>query len=188
MSTNLETILTPTTTEGFGLLEDQNAPKHERLSKDQVKTAQNSNSSSKLNILTGNDAPWPGYVYIISHGDSNKVLTYKDKKVIIADYEGKSTQRWVCHSRDGWVGLANDPGETTHFLGFDNPEDKEPKIGCAAVHLNVWEMFCVRKRPEEGFVILMRFKDTLRPMRLNKEGNLIVGRNWDHWWGFTKIH
>ncbi|KAK6521224.1 hypothetical protein TWF506_001449 [Arthrobotrys conoides] len=71
-----------------------------------------------LQPLTLNDAPWPGYVYIISYGGTSQVMTYHDKKVILAEYEGKPTQRWICHSRGGWLGFTNGPGETTFYMGF----------------------------------------------------------------------
>ncbi|KAF3229111.1 hypothetical protein TWF191_001665 [Orbilia oligospora] len=86
----------------------------------------NNSPEPKLKILTGNDAPWPGSSYIIGYQNTSKVLTYKDGDVVLAEYEGKPTQRWACHARDGWLGFANDPGETTLWLGIGEDERTDP--------------------------------------------------------------
>ncbi|RVD88428.1 uncharacterized protein DFL_002614 [Arthrobotrys flagrans] len=146
-------------------------------------------SSPKLNILTGNDAPWPGNSYIIGYQNTSKVLTYKDPKgVVLAEYEGKPTQRWSCHSRDGWLGLANDPGETTRWLGVASIDQTDPVLVCQATGINgSWETFCVMKRPEDGFLVFKRVKERLRPIGTGPDGNLSVRAYWNHWWGFTKV-
>ncbi|KAK6534372.1 hypothetical protein TWF281_005695 [Arthrobotrys megalospora] len=144
-------------------------------------------SSMATPMLTFNDPPWPGSVYVISYGDTSQVMTYQDGKVILADYEGKSTQRWVCHSQDGWLGFTNDPGESTLHMGFDRGD--EQKLICRARHPQWDEMFCVRKRPETGFRMLMKSggdSHLLWPLARNSDGRLGVIRGSDDWWGFTK--
>ncbi|KAK6361719.1 hypothetical protein TWF730_005433 [Orbilia blumenaviensis] len=138
-------------------------------------------------VLTLNDPPYPGYAYIISYRDTPEVITYHNEGVTISNYEGKLAQRWVCHSKDGWLGFTNDPGETTFFMGYHKPQDQT--LVCNVNHHKQNEMFCVRKKAEEGFQILMRSgKDysALWPVGKHKNGNIAVVRGSDDWWGFTK--
>ncbi|EGX43532.1 hypothetical protein AOL_s00215g268 [Orbilia oligospora ATCC 24927] len=168
-------IDTPTTTEYLG-------PEEDRFSG--IKNP----PEPKLKILTGNDAPWPGSSYVIGYQNTSKVLTFKDQGVILAEYEGKPTQRWACHARDGWLGFANDPGETTRWLGFDDINKTDPLLICWAPNINgSWETFCVMKRPEDGFLVFKRVDERLRPIGTGPDGSLSVRGNWYHWWGFTKI-
>ncbi|KAF3113083.1 hypothetical protein TWF225_004812 [Orbilia oligospora] len=166
---------TPATTEYLG-------PEEDKFS------GINNSPEPKLKILTGNDAPWPGSSYVIGYQNTSKVLTYKDQNVVLAEYEGKPTQRWACHARDGWLGFANDPGETTLWLGIGDDKKTDPPLLCRVYGiLGSWETFCVMKRPEDGFLVLKRVKERLRPIGTGPDGSLSVRVNWGHWWGFTKI-
>ncbi|KAJ6264635.1 hypothetical protein Dda_0784 [Drechslerella dactyloides] len=138
--------------------------------------------------LKGDDAPWPGSVYVINEGNTTNVITYDDETTILKEYEpGNPRQQWVCHARDGWLGLTNDPGESTVFLGYGMQH--QPAILCRALHMQRNEMLCVRKRPGEGFQILMRYDDGLRPMGVNyfMNGCIEMIRNSETWWNFTKV-
>ncbi|KAK6502951.1 hypothetical protein TWF481_007989 [Arthrobotrys musiformis] len=140
-----------------------------------------------LQPLTLNEAPWPGYVYIISYGDTSQVITYQDQKVILAEYEAKESQRWVCRSIDGWLGFTNDPGESTYYMGYHRHDDQ--KLICRATHYQKNEMFCVRKRPQDGFQVLMVGDDRpycLWPLSKKEDGQLAVVRGSKDWWGFTR--
>ncbi|KAF3095469.1 hypothetical protein TWF102_007189 [Orbilia oligospora] len=144
-------------------------------------------SNVPLQELTLNDAPWPGNAYVISYGDTSQVLTYQDKKVVLADYEGKQSQKWICHSKDGWLGFNNEPGETTLFMGYRLVDDQT--LLCQTSNHQAQEMFCVRKRPEEGFQVLMRSKkdyNFLWPLGKKEDGQLAVIRGSKDWWGFTR--
>ncbi|EGX43531.1 hypothetical protein AOL_s00215g267 [Orbilia oligospora ATCC 24927] len=143
-------------------------------------------SNVPLQQLTLNDAPWPGNAYVISYGDTSQVLTYQDKKVVLADYEGKQSQRWICHSKDGWLGFNSEPGETTLFMGYTGTDQK---LVCQTSNHQAHEMFCIRKRPEEGFQFLTRSgKDYnfLWPLGKKEDGQLAVIRGSKDWWGFTR--
>ncbi|KAF3925937.1 hypothetical protein ABW20_dc0106066 [Dactylellina cionopaga] len=150
-----------------------------------VEAAMETLKINKTAELKLNDAPWPGYTYIINQADTSKVLTYSNGGVVLAEFEGKQSQRWVCHSTDGWLGFANDPGESTVFLGYDSPE--KGKLHCKAKQHRSYEMFCVRKRPEDGFQLLMKSEGSLRPMGVDKDGSVAMIRYSESWWGFTKI-
>ncbi|KAK6361720.1 hypothetical protein TWF730_005434 [Orbilia blumenaviensis] len=141
---------------------------------------------TKPNLLTGNDAPWPGNSYIISYQNTSQVLTFVNNNAVLTEFEGKPTQRWSCHSKNGWFGFANDPGESTRWLGFTKLDDTDAPLRCASFDLNGWEMFCVAKRPDDGFVILARINDKLKPVGAFNNGTLSAQSNWDHWWSFTK--
>ncbi|KAK6349914.1 hypothetical protein TWF696_006174 [Orbilia brochopaga] len=136
--------------------------------------------------LKGDDAPWPGGTYIISEGNTSKVITNRDGTAVLMDFEpGKTSQQWVCHAKEGWLAFANDPGESTVFLGFYQQGD--PKLLCNAPHMKKNEMVCVRKRPDDGFQILMRYDDGLRPLGVKECGNLAMIRHSEAWWNFTKV-
>ncbi|KAK6521225.1 hypothetical protein TWF506_001450 [Arthrobotrys conoides] len=169
------TIDTPATTEYLGLEED----KFSEINK---------SSEPKLKILTGNDAPWPGNSFIIGYQNTSKVLTYKGQGVVLAEYEGKPTQRWACHAQNGWLGFANDPGETTYWLGIGDNKETDPLLICriTGIHGRL-ETFCVMKRPDDGFLVFKRVKERLRPIGIGPDGSVSVRANWAHWWGFTKI-
>jgi len=166
-------IITPTTTDAELLF------RKESLEFD-------SKMGNKMNALTGNDAPWPGYAYIISEGNTNKVMTFSNKSVVLEDYDGKSTQSWVCHSNDGWLGFINDTGDTSSYMGWES--DKNPRLICKVPWLKWNENFCVRKRPQDGFQMLMRRGDrALCPLGKDKDGHLAPVKDSKAWWGFTKI-
>ncbi|KAF3178862.1 hypothetical protein EYR41_000721 [Orbilia oligospora] len=144
------------------------------------------NIDTPVDQLSCNDPPWPGHIYVIKYQDTSRVLTYdKGKGIVLAEYKGKSNQRWTCHSKEGWLGFANDPGETTLFMGhYDN---KQGKLHCWVNHHLPAEMFCVRKRLEDGFQILGRIGGNLHPVGLDKAGDAAVIRHSEAWWGFTML-
>lgn len=144
----------------------------------------------KLNIdtpikeLSSNDPPWQGHIYVIKYQDTSRVLTYdKDKGIVLAQYEGKSSQRWICHAKEGWLGFSNDPGETTLFMGhYDNR-----KLHCWVNHHLPGEMFCIRKRLGDGFQVLARIGQSLHPVGLDEAGDPAVIRHSEAWWGFNML-
>lgn len=80
--------------------------------------------------------------------------------------------RWQCVQNGGWLGF-RDPA-SHHFLGYDKNED----LCCDARNQSVWENFCVRQRPDEGYLLLMIHYDNwtkiawseLRPVGTTVEG------------------
>ncbi|EGX43530.1 hypothetical protein AOL_s00215g266 [Orbilia oligospora ATCC 24927] len=139
-----------------------------------------------VNQLSCNDPPWPGHIYVIKYQDTSRVMTYdRSKGIVLAAYNGGSNQRWTCHSKDGWLGFANDPGETTLFMGhYDN---RQEKLHCWVNHHLPGEMFCVRKRLEDGFQVLGRIGGNLHPVGLDEAGDAAVIRHSEAWWGFTML-
>ncbi|KAK6521222.1 hypothetical protein TWF506_001447 [Arthrobotrys conoides] len=143
-------------------------------------------SISTIPELTLNDAPWPGHIFIISFQDTNQVLTYhKERGVVLQEYDGSHFQRWVCHSRLGWLGFTANPGETTAYIGHDNW-----KLRCRCTELKWSEAFCVRKRLKglDGFQVLMRGDhDSLWPVGVHDDSDVAVLQGSEAWWGFTMI-
>ncbi|KAK6502952.1 hypothetical protein TWF481_007990 [Arthrobotrys musiformis] len=139
------------------------------------------NIDTPVKQLSANDPPWQGHIYVIKYQDSSRVLTYGEPEgVILAEYEGKPTQRWICHIKEGWLGFTNDPVETTAYLGHY----QTMKLHCRATHHLHQEMFCVRKRLGEGFQILARFDQSLHPVGIDEAGDPAVVRYSEEWWGF----
>ncbi|KAF3280220.1 hypothetical protein TWF970_002970 [Orbilia oligospora] len=136
--------------------------------------------------LTLNDAPWPGHIFIISYQDTNQVLTYhKEKGVVLQEYDGSHSQRWICHSKSGWLGFTANPGDTTTYLAH-----YDWKLRCRDTMINWNGMFCVRKRLKrlDGFQILMRGNDdSLWPVGMHEDSDVAVLQGSDAWWGFTMI-
>ncbi|KAK6351051.1 hypothetical protein TWF718_004225 [Orbilia javanica] len=143
-------------------------------------------SVSQTPELTLNDGPWPGHIFIISYENTSKALTYhKEKGVVLEEYNGSQSQRWVCHSKLGWLGFTANPGETTTFIGH-----YDWKLRCRFSELHRSEMFCVRKRLKglDGFQILMRAEeDGLWPVGVHEDSDVAVLRGSEAWWGFTMI-
>ncbi|KAK6361718.1 hypothetical protein TWF730_005432 [Orbilia blumenaviensis] len=134
--------------------------------------------------LVLNDPPWPGHTYIIRFEDTSRVITYdKDKGILLAEYDGEPSQKWICHAKEGWLGFTNDPGESTLFIGHYNNK----KLHCWVSHHLPGEMFCIRKRLGNGFQVLARVGGSLHPVGVDEAGDPAVVRHSKVWWGFTLI-
>ncbi|KAK6351049.1 hypothetical protein TWF718_004223 [Orbilia javanica] len=87
----------------------------------------------------------------------------------------------------GWLGFTNDPGETTYYMGYISMDDQ--RLICRDKMHTECAMFCVRKRDEAGFQILMLGgKDSLAlwPLGTREDGQISVVRGSKDWWGFER--
>jgi hypothetical protein len=98
---------------------------------------------------SSSSVPWPGSTFIIRSAKSGDVLTLLDGQVILARPGGRGSIHWACVETKGWLGFKN--LVTGCFLGHD----KEGKLCCLVKRHQPWESFCVRMRPEGGYVLLM---------------------------------
>jgi hypothetical protein len=93
--------------------------------------------------------PWPGMTFIIRETTSGQVLTLLDGKITLASPGGPGNIHWECVETKGWLGFRN--RVSGRYLGHD----KDGKLHCSAGRQQMWENFCVRLRPDGGYVLLM---------------------------------
>ncbi|EPS41120.1 hypothetical protein H072_4977 [Dactylellina haptotyla CBS 200.50] len=138
--------------------------------------------------LRFNDPPWPGSVYVITEANTTQALTYySDGSVGLTSYQrGTKHQRWTCRERDGWLAFTAEASDSVVFLGY-SAWPSGPTMRCTATEEQFNEMFCVRKRSEDGFQVLMRRNNGLRPLGKDGGGTLAVVEVSDLWWGFSKV-
>ena len=137
------TPLTPSTTVADDFLNDY----------DSINGAKSSSSS----------VPWPGSTFIIRSVSSGHVITLLDGKIELSPPGGHSSIRWVCIETKGWLGFRNPV--SGKFLGHD----KHGRLSCFADRHQQWERFCVRLRPEGGYVLFMTHHERLWPVGMKVE-------------------
>jgi hypothetical protein len=105
------------------------------------------------NKPSSSSAPWPGSTYIIrstSSFSSGHVITLLEGHIVLAKQGGRGSIHWDCVEKDGWLGFRNPV--SGKFLGHDD----SGALRCVVDHHQFWEYFCVRMKPEGGYVLLMR--------------------------------
>lgn len=102
--------------------------------------------------------PWPGSTFIISCLSSEHVITFLGGRIILAPPGSHGSFRWQCVEVKGWLGF-RDP-VSGKFLGYD----KYRKLVCMVEKHDEWERFCVRLRPDGGYVLLMTDWEKLAPI------------------------
>lgn len=98
-------------------------------------------------------APWPGSTYMIrstSPGTAGQVITLLEGQIVLAKPGNRGSTQWDCIEKDGWLGFRNPV--SGKLLGHDEPG----RLRCVAEQHRDWEYFCVRMKPEGGFVLLLR--------------------------------
>ncbi|KAE9970336.1 hypothetical protein BLS_004971 [Venturia inaequalis] len=98
-------------------------------------------------------APWPGSTYMIrstSPGTAGQVITLLEGQVVLAKPGSRGSTQWDCIEKDGWLGFRNPV--SGKLLGHDEPG----RLRCVVDQHRDWEYFCVRMKPEGGFVLLLR--------------------------------
>ena len=93
--------------------------------------------------------PWPGSTFIIRSASSGHVITLLDGQIVLAQLGGRGSIHWACVETKGWLGFRN--LASGRFLGHDI----KGGLCCSAERHRGWEYFCVRMRPEGGYVLLM---------------------------------
>jgi len=93
--------------------------------------------------------PWPGSAFIIRSATSGYVITLLDGQIVLEQQGGRGSTHWACVESKGWLGFQNPV--SGKYLGHD----ARGRLCCSAVRHQGWENFCVRMRPEGGYVLLM---------------------------------
>ncbi|KAH6677740.1 hypothetical protein B0J14DRAFT_475006, partial [Halenospora varia] len=93
--------------------------------------------------------PWPGSTFIIRSVSSGHVITLLDGQIVLASPGGRGSIHWACVETKGWLGFRN--ATSGRFLGHDF----WGSLCCSGERHQGWENFCVRLRPEGGYVLLM---------------------------------
>ncbi|KAF2803367.1 uncharacterized protein BDZ99DRAFT_468324 [Mytilinidion resinicola] len=114
-------------------------------------------------IKTNSSVPWPGSTFIIRSTSSGHVITLVDGQIILAPIGGRGSIHWVCMETKGWLGFRNKA--SGRLLGHDD----KGNLRCAAGRHQGWENFCVRLRPEGGYVLLMTHFERLWHVGIKKE-------------------
>ena len=98
---------------------------------------------------SSSSVPWPGSTFIIRCVSSGHVITLLDAQIVLARPGGRGSIHWACVETKGWFGFRNPV--SGRFLGHD----AKGRLLCSAERHQGWENFCVRMRPEGGYVLLM---------------------------------
>ncbi|KAF2684098.1 hypothetical protein K458DRAFT_266193, partial [Lentithecium fluviatile CBS 122367] len=138
--------------------------------------------------------PWPGSTFIIQCASTRKALTFHNGCIELLPITTHAAMRWKCVENGGWIGF-QDPASNM-FLGYD----KDGVLCCQAKKQQEWENFCVRQRPEGGYVLLVTHYDNvlviawkvLRPVGMRVvEGRERLGKVWNEGdevvWQFVKV-
>ncbi|KAE8452416.1 hypothetical protein EG329_000318 [Mollisiaceae sp. DMI_Dod_QoI] len=107
---------------------------------------------------SSSSVPWPGSTFIIRSVSSGEVLTLHEGQVKLSRPGGRGTIHWACVETKGWLGFRN--VSSGRFLGHDS----RGRLCCAGERHQGWENFCVRLRPEGGYVLLMTHWERLWPV------------------------
>lgn len=99
--------------------------------------------------------PWPGLTLIIRSVSSKHVITLLDGQIALTPPDGRGSIYWECVETKGWLGFRNTV--SGRFLGHD----RQGRLCCHADRHQGWEYFCVRMRPEGGYVLLLQHWERL---------------------------
>ncbi|KAF2640673.1 hypothetical protein P280DRAFT_400249 [Massarina eburnea CBS 473.64] len=109
-----------------------------------------SNDDNNRPLQTINSSiPWPGSCYMIRASGSASVITLIDGRVTLKAPGGWGSIYWECVENHGWLGFR--APASGQFLGHN----MEGKLVCGANRQAGWENFCVRAKPEGGFVLFL---------------------------------
>lgn len=132
---------------------------------DDIEFIDNQDPFGKAN-LSASSIPWPGSSFIIRSVATGDVITLLDGQVLMAPPGGRGSIHWACVENKGWIGFRSPI--TGRFLGHD----KQGKLRCEASRHEGWENFCVRLRPEGGYVLLMTHWERLWNVGIRIDGGL----------------
>ncbi|KAI4135459.1 MAG: hypothetical protein LQ341_005872 [Variospora aurantia] len=132
----------------------------------------NSSSSSSPSPLSFSLVPWPNSTFVIRCVSSGRVITLLEGQITFTTLPprgcrhhggGGGSVHWACVESNGWLGFLNIV--SGRYLGHDS----KGKLCCSANRHRRWEHFCVRKRPQGGYVLLMRHWDGICCVGVKKE-------------------
>jgi hypothetical protein len=113
--------------------------------------------------LSSSSVPWPGSTFIIRSVLTGHVITLLDGQIVLARPGGRGSTHWACVETKGWLGFQNPV--SGRFLGHD----ARGVLCCSAGRHQGWENFCVRVRPEGGYVLLMTHFERLWQVAIKVE-------------------
>ena len=96
--------------------------------------------------------PWPGSKYIIRSKETGDIITVEQGRVVVGEF--RWDRPFECVERNGWLGF-RDPSYNT-YLGYN----EHGAVVCSAKKQGWWEDFCVRQKPEGGYVLLLAWYDS----------------------------
>lgn len=115
---------------------------------------------------SSSSVPWPGSTFIIRCATSGHVVALLNGQIALEAPDGSGSIRWACVETKGWLGFQNPV--SGKFLGHD----AKGKLICSADRHLGWENFCVRMRPEGGYVLLMTHHERLWHVGVRKDHGL----------------
>jgi hypothetical protein len=98
---------------------------------------------------SSSSVPWPGSTFLIRCASSGHVITLLDGRIVLASPGNRGSIHWACVDTKGWLGFRSPI--SGRFLGYD----AKGKLHCSAERQKEWENFCVRMRPDGGYILLM---------------------------------
>lgn len=130
--------------------------------------------------------PWPGQYFIIRSRTIGHVITFFNRKIILAQQGGLGILRWRCIQKNGWLGF-QDPASSM-YLGYD----EAGWLCCASYKHSEQEYVCPRKRPEGGYVLLVLVEKEPSPIGVRSTDTVdqIKIRDWKSesiMWDFIEI-
>ncbi|KIX08704.1 uncharacterized protein Z518_03361 [Rhinocladiella mackenziei CBS 650.93] len=114
--------------------------------------------------LSTPSVPWPGSTFVIRSVSCGRVLTLLDGKIVLAHRDNRGSIHWVCMETEGWLGFRNPV--SGKYLGYSN----NGTLCCSVEWQREHEHFTVRPMQEEGYVLLMTRRGSLRAVGI-KEAN-----------------
>ncbi|KAJ9606817.1 hypothetical protein H2200_008827 [Cladophialophora chaetospira] len=112
------------------------------------------------NATLSSSVPWPNSTYIIRCATTGDVLTFYNGQLSLSPLGGRGAIHWACIDTKGWLGFRN--LVTGRYLGYDG--HKHGKLRCSTEKHPLWERFCVRLRPNGGYVLLVTHYEKLWPV------------------------
>jgi hypothetical protein len=107
--------------------------------------------------------PWPGATFLIRRASTGHVITLLDGQIVLSSPGTRGSIHWACVDTKGWLGFRNTV--SGRFLGHDD----KGRLRCSAERHQGWENFCVRLRPEGGFILLMTHFERLWQVGFKEE-------------------
>lgn len=143
-----------------------------------------SETASTVGIgLLSDDVPWPGKTYKIRHRESRRLITLAEGTLRLQLPEAtKATggTYWFCAENNGWWGFRNSISGT--YIGYSviTSVDYTATTGRFTANTQQYgaeQCFCIRRHPEGGYVILVRYlKEGLRQMVVNEGTGQLVAK------------
>jgi len=115
---------------------------------------------------SASSTPWPGSTFVIRCASSWRAVTLQDGLVVLTSASaagGRGATHWECVESKGWLGFRSPV--SGRFLGHN----VKGWLCCVAERQQGWENFCVRARPDGGFVLLMTHYERLWRVGVREE-------------------